>query len=470
MAKREPRNTWYDAVPSSWSDGEPVGIVELQQAFDFVLEEMQLGALTVTDSRREVGYNKPYDLVRAPELSVGAQRLLNAVNFIGSHHPDMPHFDVDLAKIKWLANISTRDHQWIDGLAKELQQAAIEVLDPEAKGKGKEDWVRMPLLGPAGVKHGRFVFELNSVHRGILKSPNRYAFFSLTKGHKLKGEHAPILHDRLLMEVWRGETPWIQIPDFLSWFGREQTEYYKKQGFRAIRMVIIEPALKQINEHADFSAQWETQNRGRKVIAVRFTLSKRAHTASEHAISEVRSQLYDTLRSEFNLGTHDFDEITAKSDVWTEARITEIIELTRYRIEFGRKEVASPRALFLHLLRSEAVFTPMERSRYEKAKQAKVRKVVAEEATKNSLADSASKANSEIDVLLANFATLNTGQQQVLIDHFRDSPSYVMAQSFIKRSGDNTLTAQRLLDDPKLRGLFGAFLVQAQKAQDSTGR
>lgn len=448
----------------------PVGIVELQQAFDFVLEEMQHGSISVAESRREVGYIKPYDMVRAPDLSAAAHRLLNAVNFIASHHPDMPHFDVDLAKIKWLASISTRDQQWIDGLAKELQQAAIEVLDPEARSKGKEDWVRMPLLGPAGVKHGRFVFELNSVHRGILKSPNRYAFFSLTKGHKLKGEHAPILHDRLLMEVWRGETSWIDVSDFLGWFGRERGEYYRKQGFRAVRSIIIEPALKQINEHADFTAEWEPKNRGRKVIAVRFILKKREQATTEQAINEVRSRLYDTLRSEFNLGPLDFDEITANSDKWTESRLNEVIELTRYRIEFGKTEVASPRALFIHLLRNDAVFTDTERARYETAKRTKERKAIANEAAKNSLADAASKANSEVDVMLANFATLNAGQQQILIDHFRDSPSYAMAQSFIKRSGDNTFTAQRLLDDPKLRGLFGAFLVQAQKTQGSAGR
>lgn len=447
-----------------------VGIVELQQAFDFVLEEMQHGAITVAESRRDVGYIKPYDMIRTPELSVGAQRLLNAVNFIGSHHPDLPNYDIDLAKIKWLANISTRDHNWIDGLAKELQQAGIEVLDPDARGKGKEDWVRMPLLGPAGVKNGRFVFELNSVHRRILKSPNRYAFFSLTKGHKLKGEHAPILHDRLLMEVFRGETPWIEISDFLGWFGRSDAEYYKTEGFRAIRRIIIEPALKQINEHASFTARCEMQSRGRKVTAIRFLLTKREQAASEQEVSEVRAALYDTLRSEFNLSTHDFDEITARSEDWTETRLNEVIELTRYRIAFGKTEVASPRALFMHLLRNTAVFTPTERERYEKGKQTKERKAIADKANTNRLADAASKASSEVDVLLDNFAKLNASQQQVIIDHFRDSSSYVMAQSFIKRSGDNTLTAERLLDDPKLRGLFGAFLVQAQKVQDSTGR
>lgn len=442
-----------------------VSAVELQQAFDFVLEEIQRGSPAVTESSRDVGYKKPYDMVRAPELSPAALRLLNAVNFIACRHPEIPTFDVDLPKIKWLASISTRDHQWIDGLAKELQQAAIEVLNPEGKNKDKEDWVRMPLLGPAGVKSGRFVFELNSVHRSLLKSPNRYAFFSLTKGHKLKGEHAPVLHDRLLMEVWRGETAWIPIPEFLGWFGKDKHDYYKTEGFRAIRVVIIEPSLKQINEHADFAATWEVQSHGRKVIAIRFILTKRAPRATEHELSEVRSQLYDVLRTEFNLSTVDFDEITAKSDVWTEARITEVIELTRYRIEFGKTEVGSPRSLFLHLLRNNAVFTAAERAKVAKVRDAGAKKALTAKVLEENRA-AADASFSEVDRLLARFAALSPEQQGVLLERFRESPSFALARSFLKKLGVQTLTGDVLLEDARLRGVFGSYL---QTALDSEG-
>jgi hypothetical protein len=436
-----------------------VGVTDLQQVFDFVLEEMKHG--DVTESRRDIGYNKPYDMVRATTLTVGAQRLLNAVNFIASHNPDQAAYDIDLARVKWLANISTRDYDWIDGIAKELQQAAIEVIDPDSRHRGKEEWVRMPLLGPAGVKHGRFAFELNSVHRRVLRSPHRYAFFSLTKGHKLSGDNAPVLHDRLLQDVFRGHTDWIEIPEFLGWFGKAESAYFKKEGFRAIRSSIIEPSLAEINEKAEFSASWEPRNRGRKVIAIRFNMVKKAAGAVGRDISEVRSQLYDVLRAEFNLNTHDLDAITANSEAWTEDRLLEVIELTRYRIEHGKKEVGSPRALFMHLLNHDAVFTPLERERAEKARKAKAQKDRAEKTSKNLLSESASKAGSTVDAVLGRFANLNETQQNILLERFQESPTFGAAKMLMKPTGDFTLTAVRVLEDAKLRGLFSAFLERA---------
>lgn len=431
----------------------------LQFSLDLYEPEMARGP--VTESRKEVGFKKANVFFDLRGLSIGARRMLNAMWFIAAHDPNVELYDIDYTYFKWLAKISSRDQQWMLDLITEAQQAAILVLDPEQPKANNEGFIRVPLLGPAGVKEGRIYFDLYRSIRRQLARPEQYAFYSLRLSHRLKTLFSVTLYDLLLRDSYRKGTDWFSIPDFLAMVGKEDTKIYESEGFRAIKRYILTPALAEINGKTNLTVDYETRSVGRKVTALRFLIEKKENFRQPEEITEESRKVFEILRDEFGLSKKNFDEITSNAEDWSEGRLMEAIELTRLRMAQG--EVKSPGGLFMHLLREDVRFTPAERERLAKHQASELARIQSAEQVAKTIDASNAKVVTQANNYIALFSGLDTEGQHRLVEEFKESAQFGLARRLI--SDGQAVTAQSLLENVKLRGVFSSFLERAMAEQ-----
>ena len=88
----------------------------------------------------------------------------------------------------------------------------------------------------------------------------------------LTSKYAIRLYELLI--AWRevGKTPQIELSEFRQKIGVENGEYERMHHFKAR---VLEPAIKQINEHTDITASYEQHKRGRTISGFSFRFKQK---------------------------------------------------------------------------------------------------------------------------------------------------------------------------------------------------
>lgn len=91
--------------------------------------------------------------------------------------------------------------------------------------------------------------------------------YELKQVAELTSAYAVRLYELLI--AWRstGKTPEIGLNEFRQKMGVLDTEYPRMDNFKRI---VLEPAIKQINEHTDITAEYEQHKQGRSVTGFSF--------------------------------------------------------------------------------------------------------------------------------------------------------------------------------------------------------
>ena len=74
------------------------------------------------------------------------------------------------------------------------------------------------------------------------------------------------------MRQQQDNSGWLVMSIEEFWHAMEATESYRK-NFSLLRKWVIEPAVKELTEKDNWLIEWEAIKRGRKVTALRFSLS-----------------------------------------------------------------------------------------------------------------------------------------------------------------------------------------------------
>ena len=83
-----------------------------------------------------------------------------------------------------------------------------------------------------------------------------------------------------LLICWRttGKTPIIELADFRQKMGVLDAEY---QRMYDLKKYVLEPSLKQINEHTDITASYEQHKKGRTITGFSFKFKQKKKTEAE---------------------------------------------------------------------------------------------------------------------------------------------------------------------------------------------
>ena len=107
----------------------------------------------------------------------------------------------------------------------------------------------------------------------VTRLEEHFTSYQLKQVSNLTSKYAIRLYELLI--AWRevGKTPQIELSEFRQKIGVENGEYERMHHFKAR---VLEPAIKQINEHTDITASYEQHKRGRTISGFSFRFKQKA--------------------------------------------------------------------------------------------------------------------------------------------------------------------------------------------------
>ncbi|WP_407495784.1 replication initiation protein RepM [Acinetobacter baumannii] len=112
----------------------------------------------------------------------------------------------------------------------------------------------------------------------ILRLEEHFTSYQLKQVTQLTSKYAIRLYEMLI--AWRevGKTPQIELLEFRHKIGVEDTEYKDMHNFKKR---VLEPSIKQINEHTDITVTYEQHKKGRLISGFSFRLKQKKQTTKQ---------------------------------------------------------------------------------------------------------------------------------------------------------------------------------------------
>lgn len=348
------------------------GVTPLQYALDLFVESVPTRrSINELEVEPDIGYQKNQVFARIVGLGLSARRFVDAAYFIVAQEPKIEEaYEVTLSFFKWLMRYDSKNREHFSSVIRSVKSSMLEVTStpnvavdqrgqlvvPNDDGAlsretsvqvGKtatvsfdsspEDGDWLELIGRVSVRNGRIRFRVPIELQRLIKDPQNSYWTSLLVTSRFTVIYARAIYDYVLPALQTGTTGWLPIEVIRnlpgrSWANHAEFKYFKRD--------YLEPAIKQINELSDIELSYETRagtpgSRKQSEIQLRF---KRKEGALEIKAAMLNSvALFQTLQSEFGLTDRQFEQIESNRAAWTDDRIQQAIEYTRWTIRQGTK-------------------------------------------------------------------------------------------------------------------------------------
>lgn len=119
----------------------------------------------------------------------------------------------------------------------------------------------------------------------ITRLEQHFTSYQIIQVTQLTGKYAIRLYELLI--AWRGvgKVPPIELSDFRKKLGVEDDEYKAMNHFKSR---VLEPSIKQINEHTDITVSYEQQKKGRTITGFSFKFKQKHQAKIEKPIDPKR--------------------------------------------------------------------------------------------------------------------------------------------------------------------------------------
>ena len=129
-------------------------------------------------------------------------------------------------------------------------------------------WVQRIEYGEAeGLVKLRFADDVIPLLSDLQK---RFTYYSISQISQLTSTYAVRLYELLISWRSASKTPVFEMAEFRSHLGIEEGEYPRMTDFKRR---VLDPAIKQINEHTDITASFEQHKAGRKILGFSFAFA-----------------------------------------------------------------------------------------------------------------------------------------------------------------------------------------------------
>jgi hypothetical protein len=332
-----------------------------------LFEDMFDLGMPITESNREIGYQRNNFFTQIVNMGLPARRFLDAAYFIvAQDQEERDQYDVELNYFKWLMRYDSRNLKHLRTIAEEAQDAKIQVTDtPLDRDPNENDlWVSVQLMGMVGFHRGRIRFDVHPRLVPHIRDPKKSHWLSLRISTAFTRSLARAIYDQVLPSVPDGRTEWIPLEEMRNWPGRMGAnaaifKYFKRDW--------LEPAVREINEVSDIELSYETRTESsssKKIDRIRFLLKRKDTADAVLASLADASHIYKILKEEFNLSTKQFTEISENRDVWTDSHIQQAVEYTRFKLDRGLVK-KSPAGYLMRALRDNWKMSEAERKMVE---------------------------------------------------------------------------------------------------------
>ncbi len=196
-------------------------------------------------------------------------------------------------------NGNTRNFQALKEILSVLVTTKLEwnILDKDKKNR----WGVSALLAYAEIKNGVCQYEYSRGLRKIFSNPNIYARLNLLVQREFKCGHALAIWEYLIEFLCStgfktGYTQWLSVDDFKKLLGTQNDPLYKE--FKYVGQRLIKEPLKKINAVSDISAEVEYERKKRRVVALRFKVSRNENYKPPEDDNLLSSELIDVKANE----------------------------------------------------------------------------------------------------------------------------------------------------------------------------
>ncbi|TCF97574.1 replication initiation protein [Paraburkholderia strydomiana] len=321
---------------------------------DATAEDLPLDA-----ARTDIGFARKNVLIRIIDLGVAARRLIDAAYFIVAQE-EQPRdlYDVELDYFKWLMRYSSRNNAHLEQVITEAQRALIQATTA-ADADGIKPFGSVQLIGRISYQGGRFQFRVPPDLIGIIRGPGKSHWLSLRITSLFTLSYARVMYDHLLPYADDGATDWYGLDELRSWQGAMGA---KAHEFKYFKRDWLAPAVEQINEVSDLKISYETRNEpgSRKIGRLRFRIERKELAERVLHTHEQAQALYRTLKQEFGLSSAQLNQIAAERDTYTDERLEQAIERTRFSLKLGNIS-KSPAGFFIKALKEQWIVSDAER-------------------------------------------------------------------------------------------------------------
>lgn len=328
-----------------------------------LFDDAQAEDLPVETARSDIGFARKNVLIRIVDLGMVARRLIDAAYFIVAQEEQVRDlYDVELDYFKWLMRYSSRNNTHLEQVITEAQRALIQATTA-ADANGEKPFGSVQLIGRISYAGGRFQFRVPPDLVGIIRGPGKSHWLSLRITSLFTLSYARVLYDHLLPYADERVTEWFTLDELRSWQGAMGA---KAQEFKYFKRDWLSPAVEQINEVSDLVLSYETRNEpgSRKIGRLRFRIERKDMAERVLHTHEQAQAIYQALKQEFGLSSAQLNQIAAERDTYTDERLEQAIERTRFSLKMG-KVSKSPAGFFMKALKEGWIVSDAERQMAE---------------------------------------------------------------------------------------------------------
>ena len=119
----------------------------------------------------------------------------------------------------------------------------------------------------------------------ITRLEQHFTSYQITQVTQLTGKYAIRLYELII--AWRevGKVPQIELSEFREKLGVENDEYTAMNNFKSR---VLEPSIKQIDEHADITVTYEQHKKGRLITGFSFKFKQKKQPKIEKPVDPKR--------------------------------------------------------------------------------------------------------------------------------------------------------------------------------------
>ena len=191
------------------------------------------------------------------------------------------------------SDYATRFNVTNDGAYRALKNAVLNLFDRQFSfkeedkngkiGTVKSRWVsRIKYIDDSATLEITFAPDVVPL---ITRLEQHFTSYQIKQVAQLTGKYAIRLYELLI--AWRevGKVPQINLTEFRNKIGVEDDEYMRMSDFK-IR--VLEPSIKQINEHTDITVTYEQHKKGRSIIGFSFRFKPKPQAKVEKVVNPNR--------------------------------------------------------------------------------------------------------------------------------------------------------------------------------------
>ncbi len=191
------------------------------------------------------------------------------------------------------SDYATRFNVTNDGAYRALKNAVLNLFDRQFSfkeedkngkiGTVKSRWVsRIKYIDDSATLEITFAPDVVPL---ITRLEQHFTSYQIKQVAQLTGKYAIRLYELLI--AWRevGKVPQINLAEFRNKIGVEDDEYMRMSDFK-IR--VLEPSIKQINEHTDITVTYEQHKKGRSITGFSFKFKQKPQAKIEKTIATKR--------------------------------------------------------------------------------------------------------------------------------------------------------------------------------------